>query len=99
MNIIIQSPDIHISEQLKHKIERKLLRTCGVYDRTVKCEVILRQEKDGTPPCREVEVKVVVPGGVLFTKQTSASFEGAINKMGLAIKHQLEKHRERFEKS
>ncbi len=98
MEVIIQSPEMHIADNLKNKIVRKLQTVCKAYDRIGSCDVLLRREKSNEQLHHFIEVKLGVPGETLFTKQKGETFEVALKKTALAIKHQLQKHKEKFEK-
>lgn len=98
MEIIIQSLEIHIGDNLKKRIIRKLKSVCKAYSRISSCNVLLQNKKNNEQQHHFIEVKLGVPGETLFTKQKGETFEVALSKAAIAIKHQLEKHKEKFEK-
>ncbi len=90
---------MHIPDNLKNKIIRKMQSICKLYDRISSCDILLRKEKSNEQQHHFIEVRLGVPGETLFTKQKTETFEAALSKAAFAVKHQLQKHKEKFEKA
>ena len=97
MEITIQTPDIHVTQKIKNKISRKLENVCKLYDRITACEVTLLEEKNEEQMNCCIEIRILVPGQALFTRQRGPTFESALSKTALAMKHQLQKYKERYQ--
>ena len=97
MQIIIESPHISISPKLEKELRRKFSHLEKLYDRILKCDVVLKKEKNDERKDYSVEGSLFVPGEVLFATERESSFELALNKLISALEHQLRRHKEELE--
>jgi putative sigma-54 modulation protein len=67
------------------------------YDRIVNGEVYLRLDKgEHSRENKVVEIKVNIPGGILFAKELSTTFESATDMAVESLKAQIKKHKEKL---
>lgn len=97
MEVLIQSFNGDVSNNLKREIKRKLQSSARIYERAVCCDVALLKENNDKYNDYCIEAKIVVPGNVLFAKERAESFESALDKLITDLKHQLLKHKEKLE--
>ena len=95
MKIKTQAVKFNADSKLITFIEEKLPKLEQFYDRIVSAEVMLRLENSGQVRDKIAEVKVSVPGTVLFTKETEKTFEAAIDAAVGSLKRQIIKHKEK----
>ncbi len=76
-------------------IEKKLSKLDTFYDRIIDADVILRLENSGQIRDKVAEVRLRVPGGVLFARETQKTFEASIDQLIPVLKRQLIRHKER----
>lgn len=93
----VQTEAIHFSADVKllSAIEAKLAKLENFFDRIIEARVILKLENSGQIRDKIAEIKLHLPNGIIFIKETSKSFEAAIDKALVALKRQLVKHKER----
>ncbi len=94
MKIRVQS--VHFTADLKllDFIQKKADKTDIFYDKIIGAEVILKLDKSSEDKKNKVlEVKVSIPGTVLFAKENCKSFEEAADLAFESIQKQLQKHK------
>ena len=93
----VQTEAIHFSADIKllSAIEAKLAKLENFFDRIIEARVILKLENSGQIRDKIAEIKLHLPNGIIFIKETSKSFEAAIDKALVALKRQLVKHKEK----
>lgn len=93
----VQTEAIHFSADVKllSAIEAKLAKLENFFDRIIEARVILKLENSGQIRDKIAEIKLHLPNGIIFIKETSKSFEAAIDKALVALKRQLVKHKEK----
>jgi putative sigma-54 modulation protein len=91
----LQMHSIHFDADRKliDFIQRKTDKLDTFYGRIIDGEVTMRLNKDETQENKLVELKVRIPGQVLFTREQAKSFEAATDMAVDAMKKQLEKHK------
>lgn len=94
MHIVINAPGLHINERLETPIEKKFQQLQKFYDRIVKCTVLLKVDPDGVRNNRKVEVKLSVPGKILFASEHTETFDNAIQQVYDVILRQLNRYKE-----
>ncbi|NJN35489.1 MAG: ribosome-associated translation inhibitor RaiA [Saprospiraceae bacterium] len=94
----VQTEAIHFSADVKllSAIESKLAKLDHFFDRIIEAKVILKLENTGQVREKIAEVKLQLPNGVIFIKETSRTFEAAIDKALVALKRQLVKFKEKL---
>lgn len=94
----LQMHSIHFDadQKLLDYIQKKAEKLDTFYDRITGGEVFLRINKDSAlNENKIIEIKVSVPGNVLFAKETSSSFEAAADEAMEALKGQIKKFKEK----
>lgn len=98
MNVRIQSVKFDADRKLIEFINAKLGKLERFTDAVVDAEVFLKLDKDHEHGDKLVTVKLEIPGGDLVAEHRSRSFEESVDQCVDAIKKQLERHKERFNK-
>lgn len=93
----VQTQALHFSADYKllEFIESKLQKLEQFFDRIISADVILKLENSGQIKDKITEIRLKIPGGVLFVKGTQKSFEAAVDSAVEALKRQLIRHKER----
>lgn len=93
----VQTEAIHFSADAKllASIEKKISRLVRFFENISDVKVILKLENSGQVREKIAEIKLVIPNGIIFIKETSKTFEAAIDAAVLVLKRQLVKHKER----
>ena len=93
----VKTEAIHFSADAKlvASIERKLQRLNHYFDQMVDAKVILKLENSSQIREKVAEIKLVVPNGVIFIKESSKTFEAAFDAAVAALKRQLIKFKEK----
>jgi putative sigma-54 modulation protein len=97
MEIHIQSFNGDVSNNFKKVIKKKFQSAARIYKRAVCCDVALLKENNDKYNDYCIEAKIVVPGNVLFAKESAENFESALDKLITDVKHQLLKYKEKLE--
>lgn len=95
MNITIQSVRFTASEQLEQFIQQKINKLDQFFDGIVSAEVILKLDKSDSTNNKVAEISLNVPGGDLFAKKQTKSFEEAVDLSVDALRKQLIKWKEK----
>ncbi len=95
MNIKIHSIHFDADSKLLELIDKKLSRMENFFDKIIGAEVFLKLEGKGQISDKIAEIKVSIPGKVLFSEEKSKAFEqsvdAAFENMLRQIKRQKEK--------
>jgi putative sigma-54 modulation protein len=93
----VQTEAIHFSADVKllTVIEQKIQKLQHFFDKIIEAKVILKLENSGQIRDKIAEVKIHLPNGVIFIKETSKTFEAAIDKALVTLKRQLVKFKEK----
>ncbi len=93
----VHTETIHFSADMKliAFIEKKLQKLEQIFDRILDASVVLKLENTGQVRDKIAEVKINIPGSVIFIKETSKSFEAAIDMAVEALKRQLIRYKQR----
>lgn len=93
----LQMHSIHFDadKKLLDFIEKKISKLETFYDRIVDGEVILKLDKNEERENKIVEIKLFIPGNMLFAKEQSKSFEAAADLLVETMKRQLTKYKEK----
>lgn len=95
----LQVHSIHFDADMKllEFIQAKLNKLDSFYDRITGGEVFLRLDKGEKSKIKSkmLEVKISLPGAVLFVKEMASSFEEAMDLAIEALKVQLKKFKEK----
>jgi len=95
MNIQIHSVKFDADKKLIDFVHQKIGKLHQVSDDIVSAEVFLRLDKDQDRENKIAEIKLEYPGGPLFAKKQSKSFEEATDSVVGALKRQItrQKHK------
>ena len=100
MNIKVHSVRFDADEKLLEFIEEKTSKLEVFYDDIIGAEVFLRLDKDTTDRENKlVEIKLEIPGNMLFSKKQCKTFEEATDLSVEAIKKQLLKYKDKVRKN
>ena len=93
----VQTEAIHFSADVKllMAIENKLQKLEHFFDKIIEAKVILKLENSGAIREKIAEIRLNLPNGVIFIKETSKTFEAALDKAIVALKRQLVKYKEK----
>jgi putative sigma-54 modulation protein len=95
MNIQIHSVRFDADKKLTDFVHQKLEKLPQFSDDIVNVEVFLRLDKDQDRENKIAEIKLELPGGPLFAKRQSKSFEESTDGAIDAIKKQITKHKQK----
>ncbi len=97
MKVTIQSVHFTADTKLEEYIQQRLDKLDTFFDRIQGADVYLRLEKEGGPVRDKVaEVKLSLPGAVLFAKEMDRSFEQAVDEVAENLRTQLVKHKDKI---
>ncbi|MEY4384555.1 MAG: hypothetical protein RI995_2097 [Bacteroidota bacterium] len=95
----VQVHAIHFSADRKliEVIQEKLNKLDTFYDRITGGDVFLKIEQgEGKIKAKMLEIKIAVPGAVLFVKEKARSFEEALDLALNAIAEQIKRFKEKI---
>ncbi len=95
MNIQIHSVRFDADQKLIDFVNQKLEKLSQFGEDIVNAEVYLRLDKDQERENKISEIKVELPGGPLFARKQSKSFEEATDEAMDALKKQITKHKQK----
>jgi len=97
MTITIHSIHFNADEKLEGFIRRKLQKLEQLHDRIIGTEVYLKLDNNAAQLREKVaEIKVKLPGTVLFSEERSMAFEASVDVATDHIVKQLKKHKEKL---
>ncbi len=93
----VQTEAIHFSadSRLLAAIDAKIQKLELFFSSIIEAKVILKLENSGQIRDKIAEIKLHLPNGVIFIKETSKTFEAALDKAIVTLKRQLVKYKER----
>ena len=96
MNIKIHSIHFHADSKLVEFINAKVERLENFFDRIIGAEVYLKLEAGKhTVHDKVAEIKINLPGKVLFSEERSKQFEEAVDSAFENMLRQLKRHKEK----
>lgn len=87
----IQSPHVAINEELNDYIIAQIEKLGKLFNRIDRCEAMLLTRKNSHKDVCEIEVKIFVPGKMLFAKEQKANFRLAAQFVFDDLYNQLSK--------
>jgi putative sigma-54 modulation protein len=96
MNIQIHSLRFDADKRLIDFVHQKLEKLTQFDGDIVNAEVYLRLDKDQERENKISEIKLELPGGPLFAKKQSKTFEEATDEAIDALKKQITKHKQKM---
>ena len=94
MKVHTQSVHFSADAKLISFIEKKLNKLDQFFDRIVSANVTLKLENSGQVKDKVAEVKINIPGTILYAKETSKTFEASIDSSISSLKRQVLKYKE-----
>ncbi len=95
MKVHTQALHFSADRKLLEFIEKKLGKLTQLFDRIIDADVILKLENSGQVKDKIAEVKITLPGSVLYVKESNKTFEASIDGATATLKRQLIKYKER----
>ena len=95
MNIQIHSVRFDADKKLIDFVHQKLDKLTQFGEDIVNAEVYLRLDKDQDRENKISEIRLELPGGPLFAKKQSKTFEEATDDVIDALKKQITKHKQK----
>jgi putative sigma-54 modulation protein len=96
MNIQIHSVRFDADKKLIDFVHQKLEKLTQFDEEIVNAEVYLRLDKDQERENKISEIKLELPGGPLFARKQSKTFEEATDEAIDALKKQITKHKQKM---
>ncbi len=97
MEIHVQSIHFDADITLLNYVEKKVEKLATFFDRIISAEVYLRLAKETEHRENKiVEIKLLIPGHTLFSKEIAATFEAATDMATEALKVQVKKNKEKL---
>lgn len=96
MNVQIHSVRFDADKKLIDFINQKLEKLTQVGEDIVNAEVFLRLDKDVEKENKISEIRIELPGGPLFARKQSKTFEESMDEAIDAIKKQITKHKQKM---
>lgn len=98
MNVNINSVHFKTDRSLDNFIEKKLHKLSNFHEGVMGSEVILKLDHAENKKNKVSEIRLKLKGEELFAKKQSRTFEEAVDLTVDALKKQIEKHKERYNK-
>ena len=95
MVIRTEAVQFKADQKLIDFIEKKFSKLEQFFDRITNVTVYMRLENSGQVKDKVVEVKMDVPGDVIFAKETNKTFEESIERISDILKRKLIQYKER----
>lgn len=70
-------------------VEQKISKLKNFFSRIQEAHILLKSEENEAKKNKIAEIKVYIPNGVIFIKESSHTFEVALDKAIVALKCQL----------
>jgi putative sigma-54 modulation protein len=97
MQVRINAVQFTIDVKLEEYIKVRLDKLTTYYDKIQEAEVFLRLENQGAAVKDKVaEIKLIVPGSILFAKETDKNFEKALDDVVEDLRTQLVKYKDKI---
>jgi putative sigma-54 modulation protein len=97
MEVKIHAIHFHPDQKLTDFIHDKLSKFEQFFDRITGTEVYLKLESNSTVKDKVAEIKISIPGKVLFSEERSKVFEESVDMAYDSIVRQLKKHKEKLQ--
>ena len=95
MKVQMHSVHFDADKKLLDFVQQRLNKLETFYDKVTEGDVIMRlNNKDGIDN-KTVEIKLLVPGSILFSQEDAASFEAAADAATESLRRQITKHKEK----
>ena len=98
MEIMVNAVKFKADEKLVEFIEKKMKKVATFLPQAMKADVTLKVDKDQSEKNKIGEVRVLASGEELFASKQCDTFEEAVDLCLDALKKQIEKLKERYNK-
>lgn len=98
MEVMVNAVKFKADDKLVEFIEKKMKKVSTFLPQAMKAEVTLKVDKDQSEMNKIGEVRVLVSGDELFASKQCDTFEEAVDLCLDAIKKQIEKLKEKYNK-
>lgn len=98
MNVKIQSVKFDADQKLIDFTQGKMNKLERFLEDAIGAEVFMKLDKDSERGNKVVTIRLLVPGGDLVAEYRSKTFEESVDEAIEALKKQIEKHKERYNK-
>lgn len=95
MNVTIQSVHFTAADHLELFVNQRVSKLEQYFEGIISAEVILRLDKSDDTENKVAEISLDIPGGDLFAKKQSKTFEESIDLACEALRKQLIKWKEK----
>ncbi|WP_219224274.1 ribosome hibernation-promoting factor, HPF/YfiA family [Pedobacter antarcticus] len=95
MKITVQSIHFNADHKLLDFIQKKVDKLDQFHDQIISGEVYLKLENVEDEANKISEIKLIVPGGILFAKEQCKSFEEATDLSIESLRKQITKHKDK----
>ncbi|MBN2167205.1 MAG: ribosome-associated translation inhibitor RaiA [Marinilabiliaceae bacterium] len=95
MTITIQSVHFTAAEHLEEFVNQKVAKLDQFFEGIITAEVILKLEKSDDTENKVAEISLKIPGGDLFAKKQSKTFEESVDLSCEALRKQLLKRKDK----
>jgi putative sigma-54 modulation protein len=96
MKIVIQSIHFDADQKLLAFIQKKVDKLDQYYDQIINGEVYLKVDNVTEETNKIVEIKLVIPGSILFAKEECKTFEEATDLSVESLSKQIRKYKEKL---
>ena len=97
MKVTINSVHFKADSKLEEFITNKIEKLCGKLD-TLGSEVTLKLDNTDAPENKIADIRIMLKGNDLYSSKQCKTFEEAVDKAIDALKNQVEKYKNRFDK-
>jgi len=98
MKVTINAVHFKADSKLEDFITNKVEKLCGKLDDAIGAEVTLKIDNTDTPENKIVDVRIMLKGNDLYSSKQCKTFEEAADKSVDALKNQVEKYKNRFDR-
>ena len=98
MKVTINSVHFKADSKLEEFINNKIEKLCGKMDDVQGVEVNLKLDNTDAPENKIADIRIMLKGNDLYSSKQCKTFEEATDKAINALKNQVEKHKNRFDK-
>jgi putative sigma-54 modulation protein len=96
MKINLESIHFDADVKLSEFVERKINKLETFYDKIISAEVTLKLESNGQVQDKIAEIKLLIPGATLISKETTKIFEESVDLATDSLRRQLLKYKEKI---
>ena len=98
MKVTINAVHFKADSKLEEFITNKIEKLCGKVDDAQGAEVNLKLDNTDAPENKIADVRILLKGNDLYSSKQCKTFEEAVDKAIDALKNQVEKYKNRFDK-